>query len=400
MTTTSGGNISLITPEGDIWITPSGVDKGSLKPEDIICIKANGTMEGKYSPSMETPFHTLIYKVRPDIKAVVHAHSPGLVSFSVVRQIPNTSISPGLFNICGKVGYAKYGVPGTAELGVNISNEFKKGFNAVIMENHGAVAAGANITEAFNRFETLESLSQTIINTKSIGEAHFLELDRITKTSDGTLTKNKGIKTIGKTDEEIENSNKIIEIAYRADRQKVMNGGFNTISVRSENNHFLTTPENIPLWQLQTNDILLVTDDAVLSADALLHQEIYRKNKHINSIITTQSSNTMAFATARVKLNVRTIPESWILLQNIPNVGFCELEADRLRVADTFVTGTSSVILENDTIIITGNELLQTFDRLEVAEFSAKSIIQGSALGKLEPINNEQVNDLKEKFLS
>lgn len=66
MTTTSGGNISIIDNNGDIWVTPSAVDKGSLSPSDIVCVKKDGTIVGKHKPSSEFPFHKAIYEVRPD----------------------------------------------------------------------------------------------------------------------------------------------------------------------------------------------------------------------------------------------------------------------------------------------------------------------------------------------
>ena len=139
MTTTSGGNISIIDDQGNIWVTPSAVDKGSLKRADIMCVKPDGTIIGRHKPSSEYPFHNAIYKARPDIKSIIHAHPPALVSFSIVRQIPDTNVIPQAKHVCGPIGYAPYAIPGGEELGENIALEFKKGFNAVIMENHGTV---------------------------------------------------------------------------------------------------------------------------------------------------------------------------------------------------------------------------------------------------------------------
>ena len=108
MTTTSGGNISIMDDQGDIWVTPSAIDKGSLRASDIICVKQDGTIIGKHKPSSEFPFHKAIYESRPDIKSVIHAHPPALVSFSIVRQIPITNIISQAKHICGPIGYAKY----------------------------------------------------------------------------------------------------------------------------------------------------------------------------------------------------------------------------------------------------------------------------------------------------
>jgi L-fuculose-phosphate aldolase len=74
MTTLSGGNLSTKDDNGDIWITPSGVDKGKLTAKDMMCVKADGTIVGSHKPSSEFPFHRAIYKLRPDLLAIVHAH--------------------------------------------------------------------------------------------------------------------------------------------------------------------------------------------------------------------------------------------------------------------------------------------------------------------------------------
>src|SRR5271154_5511680 len=78
MTTTSGGNLSIRDQNGDIWITPARIDKGSLRRDDFGGIHADGGMEGLHKPSSEHPFHQSIYKMRPDIHAIVHAHPVAL----------------------------------------------------------------------------------------------------------------------------------------------------------------------------------------------------------------------------------------------------------------------------------------------------------------------------------
>ena len=139
MTTTTGGNLSIRDSEGTVWISPSGVDKGSLRREDIMQIKPDGTIVGLHRPSVEYPFHLAIYKKRPDLRAVLHAHPPALVAFSLLREIPDTSIIPDARFLSGKITIAKYALPGSATLGDKISAEFEKGINTVMLENHGVV---------------------------------------------------------------------------------------------------------------------------------------------------------------------------------------------------------------------------------------------------------------------
>src|ERR1700678_4098550 len=136
MTTTSGGNLSIRAPNGDIWITPTRVDKGSLRREDIVRVCADGRCEGLYPPSSELPFHKAIYQQRPDLGGIIHAHAVALVAFSVCRRVPDTRLFPQAHQVCGTGGFAPYALPGSVKLGRNIANTFAKGFNCVVLENH------------------------------------------------------------------------------------------------------------------------------------------------------------------------------------------------------------------------------------------------------------------------
>ena len=82
MTTTSGGNLSIRDDNGDVWITPSGIDKGSLTRDDMCRVTPDGQVYGPHRPSVELPFHLDIYKRRSDLSAILHAHPPTMVAFS------------------------------------------------------------------------------------------------------------------------------------------------------------------------------------------------------------------------------------------------------------------------------------------------------------------------------
>ena len=404
MTTTSGGNISVIDENEDIWVTPSAVDKGSLRPSDIMCVKRDGTIIGQHKPSSEFPFHKAIYEKRPDIKAIIHAHPPALVSFSIVHEIPNTNIISQAKYICGPIGYAAYELPGSDLLGKRIATEFKKGFMAIIMENHGTVLGGSDLLDAFQRFETLEFSARTILYGKTIGTPHYLtnaQIDDFEAQIPGLLTE---METVSYPSDEREKRAIICKIVHRACDQGLMISTYGTVSVRWRNNDFLITPTNVPRWDLQIGDIVQIKDGKrepgkIPSRATWLHQEIYRKNPDVNSIILTQSPYLMAFGVTKTVLNVRTIPESWIFLQDIPSLEFGSHFMGRKDIPDLISLGTPSIIIQNDSVLITGDKLLQTFDRLEVAEFSAKSLVMAKPIGELLPISDTQVAELRKVFL-
>ena len=404
MTTTSGGNVSIMDDNGDIWITPAGIDKGSLTPADIICVKPDGTVIGPHRPSSEYPFHRALYKIRPKMHSVIHAHPPGLVTFSIVHQIPDTSIIPQARSVCGPVGFAPYALPGSELLGEKIAHEFKKNpdYKAVIMENHGVVLMGEDIADAYQRFETLELCARTILNAKTLGEPKFLTEEQILRHEQAINTNLRPFMNVQYPSDERAIRTEICTIVRRACSQGLMCSSYGTASIRWRGDDFLITPSNVQRWDIEPGDIVQVKNGMVeagkmASRSVALHYEIYRRNPKINSIILTQSPALMGYCTTGVEFNVRTIPESWIFLQDVPRFPFGSQYDNLEGVAEEFKTR-PCVLLENDSVIVTGDKLINTFDRLEVADFSARSLIVAAPVGKLHPINDEQVEELRKAF--
>lgn len=404
MTTTSGGNISIRDDNGDIWITPGSIDKGTLRASDIMCVKPDGTVIGRHKPSSEFPFHKAIYEMRPEMTAVIHAHPPALVSFSIVHQIPDTGIIPQARQICGKIGFAPYGLPGSAELGEKIAAEFRAhpDFKAVIMENHGVVLCGEDMADAYQRFETLEFCARTILNAKILGGAHSLSDEQINKHDRAVPHDFPSFGGASYPSDERSIRSNIVKIVRRACDQGLMISSYGTVSVRWHGDDFLITPPEVARWDIEPNDIVQVCGDEaepgkIPSRSVAMHREIYRRNPKINSIILTQSPNLMGFGVSGRKFDVRTIPESWIMLKDVPTVPFGMLYDDTARLAAMF-RDNPCILLANDSVVVTGDALLQTFDRLEVAEFTARSLIMASSLGSMHPISDREVEELREAF--
>lgn len=404
LTTTSGGNISIIDDNGDIWISPSAVDKGSLQPTDIVCIKKDGTIIGRHKPSSEHPFHRAIYQIRPDIKAIIHAHPPALVSFSIARTIPDTNIISQAKHVCGPIGYAEYELPGSEALGAKIAKEFTLGYNAVIMENHGTVVGGSNLVDAFQRFETLEFSARTILYGNSVGKPTYLTNDQIDAFESQIPALLPEMEETIHSSAEREKRAEICNIVHRACTQGLMISSYGTISTRVDQDTFLITPTNVPRWDMVPDDIVQIKNGKrekgkVPSRSTYLHQDIYEKHPEINSIILTQSPYLMAFSVTGASFNVRTIPESWIFLQDVHTLDFGVQFNGRTEIPTMVSRSNPAVLVKNDCVVVTGNQLLQTFDYLEVAEFSAKSLVMCSSLGSMVPISNEQVEELRKAFL-
>jgi len=405
LTTTSGGNISIHDENGDVWITPASIDKGSLKPSDICCVHPDGSVSGPHKPSSELPFHLAIYKARPDLKAIVHAHPPALVSFSIVHDFPNTYVIPQAREVCGPIGYARYELPGSEALGSRIAEQFTQGFNAVILENHGTVVGGTSLQAAFERFETFEFVARILINAKMLGLPSYLTEKQLSAFEAQYSDAIPEMKSVEYPSDEKELRAEICSIVRRACDQGLMISTYGTVSTRWRGNDFLITPRNFSRWDIEPEDVVQIRNGEREpgknpSRSIIIHQEIYRRNPSVKAIIFTQAPYSMAFGVTGQSFDNRTIPESWILLQDVPLLPFGAHFAGQERISQSLRTDHPVLIIQNDSILVTGNNLLHAFDRLEVAEFSARSLVQSIPLGKMKPIDEFQIEDLRKKFLS
>ena len=403
MTTTSGGNVSMRDESGTIWITPSAYDKGSITAKDVVCIHLDGRVEGLHPPSSELPFHQAIYQARPDLRAVVHAHPPTLVAFSIIEKVPNTRIIPQAFHICGKVGFAPYELPGSEQLGSSIAQSFAQGANSVIMENHGTVVGGQTLQKAFARFETLEFCAKTEAQAIAIGAVHDLQEEQIDQFHNPSREELPEFSPVELHEKERVLRGEMIKYIQRAYQQKLIISTFGTFSARLDDNSFLITPTARDRLYMRREDMILIRDGQKEkgkkpSRSVRVHQQIYQDHPEVNCIIFAQSPNATAFAVAHRQIATRTIPESYILLRELPLFPFGDQYQEGKTLSQALTQDTPIVLIENDSILVTGHSVISTFDRLEVAEFSASSLIQAQMMGELKPIGQREIYELKEKF--
>jgi len=166
----TGGNVSAKLPNSrSILTTPSGVCKGYLKPSDIVKIDFEGkVIEGRLKPTSETPMHTLIYKTRPDVNAIIHAHPPFCTGFACAKMPIDSSIFPEAIVLVGEVALVEYATPGTKDLAMKVS-EAAKTHDALLLQNHGTVTLGASLEEAYLKTEVLEETAQILLISSLLG---------------------------------------------------------------------------------------------------------------------------------------------------------------------------------------------------------------------------------------
>lgn len=155
------GNISFRRPDGTIVITPSGMPKGELKPSQLLVLDAEGNVvKGSRKPSSETNMHLEIYKARPDVQAIMHAHPIVATAVTVAGlPFPSRIVTEGAMVLGDTVPVVPYEAPGSMEL-ARACAEYAKKANVLLMERHGALALGKELHEALYRLETLEAVAK------------------------------------------------------------------------------------------------------------------------------------------------------------------------------------------------------------------------------------------------
>jgi L-fuculose-phosphate aldolase len=403
MTTTSGGNLSIREDSGDLWITPARVDKGGLRREDIVCVRAGGTIEGVRKPSSELPIHQDIGRRRPEVRGIVHAHPTALVAFSLVHEVPNTRLFHQARRVCGEVGFAPYELPGSEALGRRVAETFGRGFDSVILENHGVVTTGTSLQDAFRRFETLEFTGKTIIKARLLGdEIRFLTDEQIEleRQRAGALEE---FGPPPPSSGENEVRRRVCEFVRRAYRQRLFISTQGSFSARVDASSFVITPYQVDRGTVDVGELVLVRDGRrergkLPSRAAGVHQAIYARHPAVGSIINAYPVNATAFSVTGAALDCRTIPESYVVVRHVGRVPFGVQFGDGGELARLISGRQPAIVLENDGVLVTGGEVLEAFDRLEVLESTAEAIINCRAIGSLSPLSAEVTRELDAAF--
>ena len=362
LTTTSGGNLSVRDADGNIWITPAAVDKGSLTAADMVCVQPDGTVLGTYRPSSELPFHRKIYGLRPDLTAVIHAHPPCLLAASMVRRCPDPALLPAAKTLCGTVRMAAYAAPGSVQLGEYIGSCFAEGSDLVVLENHGVCVGGKDLTEAFAKFEMLEYMAKLEICAGRLGNPR-----------PATFTVPAAERLC-----RVEAPEALTALVRRAQRQGLFTAALGCCAVRRED-----------------GCLVMGADEEAYQTSSGLFAAVFAAHPEVQAVIAAQPVHAMAFAVTGAFYDTRAIPESYVLLRDLVRLpGDSAAETVAAALGET----SPAALLENHCAVVIGNDLVQAFDRLEVLETTAQALIDTAALGEIVRIDQPKIDEIKVVF--
>ena len=178
------GNLSVRLEDDRILATPTGVCKGMMDATDLILCNLEGEKVcGERELTTEMGMHLAIYRLRPDVRGIVHAHPPAATGFAAAGRALNLALLPEVIICLGSVPLADYGQPGTAALLEGMLPYIPK-YDALLLANHGAVAYGEDLLQAYFRMETVEHLARIALVAELLGGPKVLPRAEVQKLFD------------------------------------------------------------------------------------------------------------------------------------------------------------------------------------------------------------------------
>ncbi len=175
------GNLSVRLDEGRILVTPTGMSKGMMTPSDLVVVDMNGRrLKGKRQVTSEIGMHLLIYRMRPDINGIVHAHPRTATGFAAAGMALNQPLVCEVVIGLGLIPLAPYGTPGTPELAATLEPLIPQ-YDAILMANHGVVTYGSDLQSAYMKMETVEHFAQIALVTHVLGQQKPLACEDLEK---------------------------------------------------------------------------------------------------------------------------------------------------------------------------------------------------------------------------
>ena len=175
------GNVSVKLPDGTFFATPTGMSKSFITPDKLLHIDGQGTvLEGEpgLRPSSEIKMHFRCYSERDDVGAVLHAHPPVATGYAVANKALDEYSMIETVIALGSVPVSPYGTPSTNEVPEAIAPYLGE-HDAVLLQNHGALTVGSDLTTAYYRMETLELFAQISLNAHLLGGAQEISRENI-----------------------------------------------------------------------------------------------------------------------------------------------------------------------------------------------------------------------------
>ena len=406
LTTMSGGNLSIRGVDNSIWVTPGSKDKANLIPEDIMHVYTDGRIEGNTKVTSEFVVHKAVLESRKDCNAVLHAHSPIIIGFSAARIKPNTRLLASAYKSIGdRMTISPYQRAGSPEL----AKETVKGLSGdnkfTILENHGLFITDKDMSGCYEKLEIVEKLGKVELQSRIITDNNVQLSDSdIEKLNSYSSPELHTYKPVEWSHSEIEIGFKICELMKRMYNRDIITSSTGAMSVKLDEETIIITPRHFDADNLQVEDLVLIKNNMaeeskVPSEEIFMHMEIYRENPELKTIITGVPTYLMSYAVTDKTFFSESLWEAYWLLRKVPTIPFGIGEEFNRQVAKAIGRNTPTLLIQNCSYIVTSNDIMDAYDKIEVAESTAKGIIMTNIIAKPAEVEQEVI-DYYDSYIS
>src|SRR5213082_3671862 len=175
------GNLSVRLSRNEVLVTPTAMSKGAMKSADLVIVDMSGRkLKGRREVTSEIGMHLLIYRMRPDVNGIVHAHPRTATGFAAAGIALDQPLACEVVIGLGQIPLAPYGTPGTPELARTLEPLVPQ-YDAILMANHGVVTYGPSLQSAYMKMETVEHFAQIALVTHVLGQQKPLACEDLEK---------------------------------------------------------------------------------------------------------------------------------------------------------------------------------------------------------------------------
>lgn len=175
------GNLTVRLDQDTVLATPTGMSKGMMSGDDLVIVDMSGhKLSGRRTVSTEIGMHLLIYRLRPDVRGIVHAHPTTATGYAAAGIPLNKALVSEVVLSLGSIPLARYGTPGTPEL-AHALEPLIPDHDAILMANHGVVTYGDNLLRAYMKMETVEHFAKIALVTHLLGQQQPLSDEAVEK---------------------------------------------------------------------------------------------------------------------------------------------------------------------------------------------------------------------------
>lgn len=379
MVSAAGGCLSIRDAEGFMWISPTSQDKGALKPEIIAKYNMEGELLTEYAGSMEWDNHLAIYKARPDVKAIFHTHSSGILSTAFAREaLQYKSFANVAASIKG-IAQIPFHVPGSPELCADIVDAVKQGYDSLTLDSHGSyVLSTEGLFEAFQIQDMLEMAARAQAIAPALGK----ELPQLTDAVIASYMEEKSKETYEAGSfqtETVEAAGKrkiLCELARRGYQNGVLDCFQSSFSMRLGEDDFLITPDGQDIAELTPDSLVRVKNGKAENGKKApfrtsIHRKVYQEKSFAGSVLINASAYASMYCITDAQFDCTIDPELTFCIKGVKKY---PLMTKAEELAKGFEENSLVAVVENDCIVSTAVNGVKVLGIAECLEYATRAV--------------------------